>query len=97
MVLFVIAVCYDLCTTFRTVLVGVRLVHKEPIHAQLLEGDHIILPLFSLKLPQTAFQLLPGTLHLLDGELLTPHEFQILNALGDLLDLLLQEPFLPGL
>ena len=79
------------------VFVGVRFVHKEPIHAQLLECDHIILPLFRLKLPQTAFQLLPGTLHLLDGKLLTPHEFQFLNPLGDLLDLLLQEPFLPRL
>ena len=74
-----------------------RLVHKEPIHTQFLEGDHIVLPLFGLKLPQTAFELLPGTLHLFDGELLAPHEFQFLNALGDLLDLLLQEPFLASL
>ena len=79
------------------VLVGMRLVHKEPIHTQFLKGDHVILPLFRLQLPQTAFQLLTGALHLLDGELLTPHEFQLLNALGDLLDLLLQEPFLPAL
>ena len=79
------------------VLVGMRLVHKEPIHTQFLKGDHVILPFFRLQLTQTAFQLLTGALHLLDGELLTPHELQLLDALGDLLDLLLQKTFLPCL
>ena len=79
------------------VLVGMRLVHKEPIHTQLLKGDHVILSFFRLQLSQPAFQLLSGTLHLLDRELLAPHEFQLLDALGDLLDLLLQKTFLPCL
>ena len=43
MVLFVIAVCYDLCTTFRTVLKAVCLIYKETIHAQFFKGDNIIL------------------------------------------------------
>ena len=44
MVLFVIAVCYDLCTTFRTVLVIVALIHKQPVYPQLLKGYDIIFP-----------------------------------------------------
>ena len=40
MVLFVIAVCYDLCTTFRTVLKRVCLVYKQPVYAQLLKGPY---------------------------------------------------------
>ena len=43
MMLFVLAVNKGLCTTFRTVLVKMRLVHKKPIYAQLLKGDNIIL------------------------------------------------------
>ena len=33
MVLFALAVNKVLCTTFRTVLVKMRLVHKEPVNA----------------------------------------------------------------
>lgn len=43
MVLFALAVNKGLCTTFRTVLVKMALIHKKPIHAQLLKGDNIIL------------------------------------------------------
>ena len=46
MVLFVIAVCYDLCTTFRTVLVVVGLVHKDAVYAQFLKGNKVILALY---------------------------------------------------
>ena len=94
MVLFVIAVCYDLCTTFRTILVPVRFVHKKPIHTQLLKGDDVILSLLCLQLPESSFQLLAGAFHLLDGELLTAHEFQLLDAVRDFLNLLLQQTLL---
>lgn len=43
MALFVLAVNKGLCATFRTVLVVVCLVHKQPIHAQLFKCYHIIL------------------------------------------------------
>ena len=45
MVLFVLAVNKGLCTTFRTVLVEMALVHKEPVNAQLLKGNYIVLAL----------------------------------------------------
>ena len=44
MVLFVIAVCYDLCTTFRTIFVIMALIHEKPVHAKLLKGHYIIFP-----------------------------------------------------
>ena len=61
MVLFVIAVCYDLCTTFRTVLVAVRLVHIEPVNAKLLKRDNIILAVCRLQFlkPQLQASLCP--------------------------------------
>ena len=45
MVLFVLAVNKGLCTTFRTVLVEMALVHKQAVNTQLLEGNHIVLTL----------------------------------------------------
>lgn len=48
MVLFVLAVNKGLCTTFRTVLIVLALIHKQPVYAQLLKGDHIIFTVGSL-------------------------------------------------
>ena len=43
MALFVLAVNKGLCATFRTILVVMRLVHIQPVHAELVEGDDIVL------------------------------------------------------
>ena len=81
----------------KEVFVSVCFVYKKPIHAQFLKGNNIVLPLFRLQFSQAAFQLLLGSFHLFDRELLPTHEFQFLDALGDLLDLLLQKILLPSL
>ena len=57
MALFVLAVNKGLCATFRTVLVGMRLVHIQPVYAQLLEGHHIVLSIFGAELFKSGFQL----------------------------------------
>ena len=44
MALFVLAVNKGLCATFRTVLVIVALIHKQPVYPQLLKGYDIIFP-----------------------------------------------------
>ena len=46
------------------------LVHKQPIHTQLLEGYHIVFSSLGLQLFQSGFQRLSGTLQLLDGKTL---------------------------
>ena len=43
MVLFVIAVCYDLCTTFRTILVIMTFIYEKPVYTEFLKGYDIIL------------------------------------------------------
>ena len=58
MVLFVIAVCYDLCTTFRTVFERMGFVHIEPVYAKLLEGDDIILAAGILQFLELHFEAL---------------------------------------
>ena len=52
MVLFVIAVCYDLCTTFRTILKIMTLVHKDPVNTQLLKSYNIVLAALVVQLGQ---------------------------------------------
>ena len=80
MVLFVLAVNKGLCTTFRTVLVKMRLVHKKPIYAQLLKGDNIILARIGAQLFQLRFQRFAGLFHLLDGEILACVDFQLVDG-----------------
>ena len=77
MVLFVLAVNKGLCTTFRTVLVKMALVHKKPVNAQLFKGDHIVLALIGAQFFQLGFQRFPGLFHLLDGEILACVDFQL--------------------
>ena len=43
MVLFVIAVCYDLCTTFRTILVIMTFIYEKPLYTEFFKGYDIIL------------------------------------------------------
>ncbi len=40
-------------------------VHKEPVNAQLLKGDHIVLVLIGTQFFQLGFQCFPGLFHLL--------------------------------
>ena len=80
MVLFVLAVNKGLCTTFRTVLVKMALVHKKPVNAQLLKGDHIVLALIGAQFFQLSFQRFPGLFHLFDTEILTCVGFQFVDG-----------------
>ena len=80
MVLFVLAVNKGLCTTFRTVLVKMRLVHKKAVNAQLLKGDNIVLAAVGAQLVQLGFQRFAGALHLLDGKILSGIAFNSLIA-----------------
>ena len=70
------------------------LVHKQPVYTQLLEGYHIIFSPFGLQLFQSGFQRLSGTLQLLDGKTLAAAGLHLCDALGDLVDLLIEKPFL---
>ena len=70
MVLFVIAVCYDLCTTFRTVFEIMALVNEDTVNTQFLKGDHIVLAALVVQLVDLGLQALLGFLHLFDGEVL---------------------------
>ena len=67
-----------------------RLVHIQPVHAELLEGDNIVLARGGSELLQPGFQLLFHALQLLDGEPLGMGGSELLNARFDLVDLLLR-------
>ena len=95
MVLFALAVNKVLCTTFRTVLVKMTFVHKEPVNAQLLKGDHIVLALIGAQFFQLGFQRFPGLFHLLDGEILTCVDFQLIDGGKRFINLLLNDALLP--
>ena len=70
------------------------LVHKQTVHTQLLEGYHIVFSPFGLQLFQSGFQRLSGTLQLLDGKTLAATGLYLCNPLSDLVDLLIEKPFL---
>ena len=95
MVLFVLAVNKGLCTTFRTILVKMALVNKEPVNAQLLKGDNIILSRIGAQLFQLCFQRFAGLFHLLDAEILACIGFQFFDGGKCFIDLLLNNALLP--
>ena len=70
------------------------LVHKQTVHTQLLEGYHIVFSSLGLQLFQSGFQRLSGTLQLLDGKTLAATGLYLCNPLSDLVDLLIEKPFL---
>ena len=70
------------------------LVHKQTVHTQLLEGYHIVFSSLGLQLFQSGFQRLSGTLQLLDGKTLAATGLYLCNPLRDLVDLLIEKPFL---
>ena len=73
----------------------VRLVHKHPVYAELFKVNHIILAVAGLQLFQPRLQPLFRALQALDGKAVAACELGILNAIGDFLNLLMKEPFLP--
>ena len=70
------------------------LVHEQPVHTQLLKSHHIVFSPLGLQLFQSGFQRLSGTLQLLDGKTLAAAGLHLCDALGDLVDLLIEKPFL---
>jgi len=90
MVLFVIAVCYDLCTTFRTIFEIMALINEDTVNTQFLKGDHIILAALVVQLVDLGLQALFGFLHLLDGELLRFFSLGFGNSHHNFVDLLFQ-------
>ena len=71
------------------------LVDEQPVNAQFLKCDHIILPALVVQLVQLILQALAGFFHLLDGKVLRMGIFCLLNAQDDLIHLLLQNSPLP--
>ena len=78
----------------KKILVVMRLVHIQPVHAELFEGDDIVLARGGSELLQPGFQLPFHALQLLDGEPLGMGCSELLNALFDLVDLLLKQTLL---
>ena len=70
------------------------LVHEQPVHTQLLKSYHIVFSPLGLQLFQSGFQRLSGTLQLLDGKTLAAAGLYLGNPFRDLVDLLIEEPFL---
>ena len=70
------------------------LVHKQTVHTQLLKSYHIVFSPLGLQLFQSCFQRLTGTLQLLDRETLTAAGLHLCDALSDLVDLVIEKPFL---
>ena len=70
-------------------------VHKKPVNAQLLKGDHIILALIGAQFFQLGFQRFPGLFHLLDGEILACMDFQLVDGGKRFINLLLNDTLLP--
>ena len=77
------------------VLVVVCLVHKDAVYAQFLKGNKVILAGLIVQLFQLCLQRFAGFLHLFDGEVLRTISLGLDNANHNLVDLLLQDRFLP--
>ena len=70
------------------------LVYEQPVYTQLLKSYHIVFSPLGLQLFQSGFQRLSGTLQLLDSKTLTAAGLHLCDTLGDLVDLLIEKPFL---
>ena len=71
------------------------LVHKKPVNAQLFKGNYIVFTLIGAQFFQLGFQRFPGLFHLLDGEILTCVDFQLIDGGKRFINLLLNDTFLP--
>jgi len=78
----------------KAVFERVRLIHKEPVHAQLLKGHDVILFLVGFQLFQPCFQRFARRFHALDGKTLAILPLHLLDAHRDLVNLLAQQPLL---
>ena len=76
------------------VFIIVRLVHKEPVHAQLFKRHHIVLAVLGLQLFQPRLQRLFRAFQLLDGEPFPAAGLHLGDTLGDFPNLLMQQPLL---
>ena len=72
-----------------------RLVHIQPVYAELFKGHNVVLAGGVMELLQLGFQIFLGALQLLDGKALGAAGLEFRDAVLDLPYLLLQEPFLP--
>lgn len=70
------------------------LVYKQTVHTQLFKSYHIVFSPLGLQLFQSGFQRLSGTLQLLDGKTLAAAGLYLCNPFRDLVDLLIEKPFL---
>ena len=59
------------------------------------KGDHIVFALIGAQFFQLGFQRFPGLFHLLDGEILTCVNFQLIDGGKRFINLLLNDTFLP--
>ena len=71
------------------------LIHKEPVNAQLLKGNYIILTLIGAQFFQLSFQRFPGLFHLFDTEILACVDFQLVDGGKRFINLLLNDTLLP--
>ena len=71
------------------------LVDEQPVNAQFLERDHVILAALIVQLVQLVLQALAGLFHLLDGKVLRLFRLRLPNTQNDLIHLLLQNGPLP--
>ena len=71
------------------------LVHKKSVNAQLFKGNYIVFTLIGAQFFQLGFQRFPGLFHLLDGEILTCVDFQLIDGGKRFINLLLNDTFLP--
>ena len=70
------------------------LINKEPVHAELLKGDGVILAALVVELGQPCLQRFPGTLHLLDRVAFRLLCLGLLDSFQDFFNLALQNGLL---
>ena len=78
----------------KQVLKIMALINKEPVHAELLKRDHIILAALVVELGQPCLQRFPGALHLLDRVAFRLLRLGLLDPFQDFLDLSFQNGLL---
>ena len=77
------------------VLERVRLVYEQPVYAQLLKGNHIVLSVGCPEFLQSRLQSFPGLFHLFDRKTFTILGFHLSNGVFDFINLGSQNPLLP--